>query len=71
MIENLLVGMFGAVLGGEFIVAMTTTGPVDPAVFSTRSLAIALAGGIVFVFLLRLMRRAVGPMRVSKSKQRR
>lgn len=71
MVENVLVGAFGAVVGGEFVIAMITKGPVSADVFSARGLLFAVAGAVVAVLLLRLMRRAVGPMRLSKSKQRR
>jgi uncharacterized membrane protein YeaQ/YmgE (transglycosylase-associated protein family) len=71
MVESVLVGIFGAFIGGDFIVAMVTSGVVDPTIFSVRSLALAIAGAVVMLILLRLMRRAVGPLRTGKAKPRR
>lgn len=68
MIENILVGVFGAFIGGDFVVAMLSSTPVDEKVFHVSSLGIAIAGALAALFLLRLMRGAVGPMRGSKSK---
>lgn len=70
LIENVLVGVFGAFIGGEFVVAMLTQGPVDDKVFRIGSLAIALATAAVLLFLLKLMRGAVGPLQARKSKVR-
>jgi uncharacterized membrane protein YeaQ/YmgE (transglycosylase-associated protein family) len=69
LLENVAVGVFGALIGGDFIVAMVTTGAVDKN-FSIRSLAFAVVGAIVLVVMLRLMRRSVGPLRSGKAKRR-
>lgn len=69
IIENVLVGVFGAFIGGEFLVAMLTAGPV-PEGFRIGSLAVALGTAVVLLFLLKLMRKAVGPLRASKSRTR-
>ena len=71
MLESIGVGIFGAFIGGDFMVAMVTSGVVDPKVFSTRDLAFAVAGAALMLVLLKLMRRAVGPLHVSKPKPRR
>jgi uncharacterized membrane protein YeaQ/YmgE (transglycosylase-associated protein family) len=71
MLESIGVGIFGAFIGGDFMVAMVTSGVVDPKVFSIRALAFAVAGAAVMLVLLKLMRRAVGPLHVSKAKPRR
>ena len=71
MIENVLVGVFGAFIGGDFVVAMITKGPVSDNVFSVRSLAFAVAGAAVMLLVLRLLRSKVGPMRAAKAKPRR
>jgi uncharacterized membrane protein YeaQ/YmgE (transglycosylase-associated protein family) len=68
MIENILVGVFGAFIGGDFVVAMLSSTPVNEKVFHVSSLGIAIAGAVAMLFVLRLMRGAVGPMRSSKSK---
>jgi len=71
MLESIGVGIFGAFIGGDFMVAMVTSGVVDPKVFSTRALAFAVAGAALMLFMLKLMRRAVGPLNASKPKPRR
>ena len=72
VMENVLVGVFGAFIGGEFIVSMLD-GPVKvvDTSFHMRSLAIAVGAGTVMLLVLKLMRRAVGPLRSSKPKPRR
>ena len=71
ILESIGVGIFGAFIGGDFMVAMVTSGVVDPKVFSTRALAFAVAGAALMLFMLKLMRRAVGPLNASKPKPRR
>ena len=71
MLESLAVGIFGAFIGGDFMVAMVTTGVVDPKFFSVRDLAFAVAGAAVMLVMLKLMRRAVGPLQAGKAKPRR
>jgi uncharacterized membrane protein YeaQ/YmgE (transglycosylase-associated protein family) len=67
LIENVLVGIFGAFIGGEFIAAMLNSGKVATE-FRIGSLAIAVASAVVMLLLLKVMRRAVGPMMPSKKK---
>jgi uncharacterized membrane protein YeaQ/YmgE (transglycosylase-associated protein family) len=69
ILENVLVGIFGAFIGGDFVVAMLSSGPV-PEGFRIGSLAIALATAVALLFLLKIMRGAVGPLRSSKSRTR-
>lgn len=71
VIENVLVGVFGAFIGGDFLVAMFSGVPPDDKVFHLRSLMAAIATAVVFLLALRLMRKIVGPMRASKQKTRR
>jgi uncharacterized membrane protein YeaQ/YmgE (transglycosylase-associated protein family) len=71
MLESVAVGIFGAFIGGDFMVAMVTSGVVDPNIFSVRSLAFAVVGAALMLAMLRLMRRAVGPLRSGKAKPRR
>lgn len=69
MIESVLVGMFGAFIGAEFISAMLhTKGTPDPA-FVVK-LSLSLVGSVGLLFLLSLMRRSVGPMKNSQTKKR-
>ena len=68
VIENVLVGMFGAFIGGDFVAAQFNHGVINDTVFSFRSLALAVAGGVVMLMALSLMRKVVGPMRNSKSR---
>jgi uncharacterized membrane protein YeaQ/YmgE (transglycosylase-associated protein family) len=70
LVENALVGVFGAFIGGDFVVAMLSPGVVNDKVFSIRSLMFAVAGAVVMLVLLRLMRSAVGPLRAGKRKPR-
>ena len=71
MIENVLVGIFGAFIGGDAFVAAITKGPVSDNVFSMRSLAFAVAGSVLLLLILKLLRHKVGPLRVGKPKPRR
>ena len=69
MIENILVGVFGAFIGGDFVAAMISGSKlVNDKDFRVSSLAMAVGGAIVMLVVLRVMRGAVGPMRSSKSK---
>lgn len=70
IIENVLVGIFGAFIGGEFVVAMISQGVVADKGFQIGSLAIALGSAIIMLLLLKLMRGAVGPLQARKSKAR-
>lgn len=67
MIESILVGVFGAFIGGEFIASMLNSGVIATE-FKISSLAISVTCAVVMLLLLRLMRRAVGPMKASKKK---
>jgi uncharacterized membrane protein YeaQ/YmgE (transglycosylase-associated protein family) len=81
-IEDVLVGVFGAFIGGEFIAAMLNPPPVVAVVanapkvvaapvaapFTMLGLALAIAGAVVMLVLLALMRKSVGPMGGKKPK---
>ncbi|WP_298929563.1 hypothetical protein [uncultured Ramlibacter sp.] len=68
-VEEVLVGVFGAFIGGEFLSAMLHT-KGDPAQSFALQLGLAVAGAVVMLTLLAWMRRSVGPMRNSKSRAR-
>jgi uncharacterized membrane protein YeaQ/YmgE (transglycosylase-associated protein family) len=68
-IENILIGMFGAFIGGEFVSAQLN-GPAVATGFHVSSLMLAIAGAVVLLLLLKLMRKVVGPMHKSKSSQK-
>lgn len=68
-IEEVLVGVFGAFIGGEFITAMLNSGKA-PTTFTMGALLNAVGGAIALIVLLTLMRRAVGPMRSRKKPSR-
>jgi uncharacterized membrane protein YeaQ/YmgE (transglycosylase-associated protein family) len=68
MLESVLVGVFGAFIGGDFLVAMLSDGVVSEKVFRMSSLGMAVGGAVVLLAALRLMRGAVGPMRATRSK---
>ena len=69
-IEDVLVGMFGAVIGAEFVSAMIHRKGEDIMGFGGR-FGLAVFGAVVMLGLLALMRRSVGPMRSGKSKSKR
>jgi uncharacterized membrane protein YeaQ/YmgE (transglycosylase-associated protein family) len=69
LIENVLVGVFGAAIGGELggpLLAGSKDGQ-----FTVAGLMMAIAGAVVILLLLKVMRGAVGPMRVSKGRPER
>ncbi|HEY0824930.1 MAG TPA: hypothetical protein VGD76_14170, partial [Ramlibacter sp.] len=65
-VEEVLVGVFGAFIGGEFVVDVFRGGPPAPG-FSIGSAGMALLGAGVMLALLKMMREAVGPLRPGKS----
>ena len=71
ILENLGVGVFGAYIGGEFVASILSHGKTNDTTFSMASLGLAVGGAVVALALLRLMRRAVGPMHRSKAARRR
>ncbi|MBI2771838.1 MAG: GlsB/YeaQ/YmgE family stress response membrane protein [Burkholderiales bacterium] len=68
LVENILVGVFGAFMGGDFIVSLINGGVVNDKDFKASSLAMAVVGAVTTVAILRLMRHVVGPMRAGKAK---
>jgi uncharacterized membrane protein YeaQ/YmgE (transglycosylase-associated protein family) len=68
VIENVLVGMFGAFIGGDFVAAQFNGGVINDKVFTLGGLALAAAGATLMLLALGLMRKVVGPMRNSKSR---
>jgi uncharacterized membrane protein YeaQ/YmgE (transglycosylase-associated protein family) len=65
-IENILIGMFGAFIGGEFV-SVQVSGAAVATGFHMSSLALAIAGAVVMLLLLKLMRKVVGPMQKGRS----
>jgi uncharacterized membrane protein YeaQ/YmgE (transglycosylase-associated protein family) len=67
-IEEMLVGVFGAFIGGDFLLSQlvgpTATGSL------VQALGLAFAGAAVMLVLLRLMRGVVGPLQSKKSRAR-
>lgn len=69
LIESMLVGVFGAFIGGEFVAAQIHgTRPGVPAF--AMSLGLSVGCACAMLALLGLMRRVVGPMKAGKSKSR-
>jgi hypothetical protein len=69
LLESILVGVFGAFIGGEFLAAQFHGKSAGvPGFGMGLGLAIASAGGMLA--LLGLMRHAVGPLRVGKSRSK-
>jgi uncharacterized membrane protein YeaQ/YmgE (transglycosylase-associated protein family) len=64
-LEEVLVGVFGAFVGGEFVADMLRGSSTEA--FSASSLGLAAAGAVVLLVLLKIMRGAVGPLRSGKS----
>jgi uncharacterized membrane protein YeaQ/YmgE (transglycosylase-associated protein family) len=69
-VENILIGMFGAFIGGDFVAAQISGDAIAQG-FHVSSLLLAIAGAMVMLALLQLMRKIVGPMRKSVSKRKR
>ena len=69
-LEEMLVGVFGAFIGGEFIAAQFTGG-VPSGSFTVSALLTSIAGAVLMLVLLRMMRTFVGPLRPSKPKPQR
>jgi uncharacterized membrane protein YeaQ/YmgE (transglycosylase-associated protein family) len=67
-IEDVLVGVFGAFIGGEFLADMVRDAAVVDPGFTITALALAVAGALGMLGLLAVMRRAVGPMRAGESR---
>lgn len=80
-IESILVGVFGAFVGGEFVADLLTQAvpavaalpgaavvPIPAVPFSMLALALAATGSVVMLILLAVMRKAVGPMQPHKRK---
>lgn len=81
-IEYVLVGIFGAFIGAEFVSSLFAAAPaipavakapgapavVVPAVFTIGGLAMAVAGATVMLVALSVLRKAVGPMHPHKRK---
>lgn len=63
-VEEILVGIFGAFIGGEVIPANLPD--PRPGGFTVLALSLAVGAAAVMLLLLRLLRRAVGPMRSGK-----
>lgn len=70
-VECVLVAIFGAFIGGEFLAAMLVGEPAVDSGFQVSSLGLAVAGAVVMLALLGIMRKAVGPMRPHKVRKKR
>jgi uncharacterized membrane protein YeaQ/YmgE (transglycosylase-associated protein family) len=70
VLENVLVGVFGAFIGGDFVASQLNGGVINDKDFSFKSLALAVGGAVLMLLALKLMRKTVGPMRGGKSKAR-
>lgn len=68
-IEDMLVGVFGAFIGGEFLPSVLAAPGAAAPGFSGLALIGGIGGAAVLLVLLRWMRGAVGPLKNSKSRQ--
>lgn len=70
LIENVMVGIFGAFVGGDFLVALMNKGVVDDKIFKMGSLVYAVVVAVVMLLVLKLLRHVVGPLKAGKAKPR-
>ena len=68
-IEDVLVGVFGAFIGGEFVSTLLQ-GAKAAQTFGFKGLLAAVGTAVAMLLLLNLMRKAVGPLRSKKSPAR-
>jgi uncharacterized membrane protein YeaQ/YmgE (transglycosylase-associated protein family) len=66
-VENVLVGVFGAFIGGDFLSAVLG-GPMTG--FRASSLGLAVGCAVALLALLAVFRRAVGPLRPHKLRKK-
>lgn len=71
IIETVGVAVFGAYIGGDFVASLLSHGATNDKDFSAGSLGLAVAGGVVALLVLRLMRKMVGPQHTPKGPRRR
>jgi hypothetical protein len=73
MVEAVLVGVFGAFIGGEFLADMLggAVTAANPGFGFGARIMLAAASAAALVGLLAAMRKAVGPMRGGKPKPNR
>lgn len=66
-LESVIVGSFGAAIGGILVVGLWTG--IDPSllVFSWAKLALGALGALAALGVLAIFRRAIGPMQRGKS----
>lgn len=69
-VENIVVAVFGAFIGGEAVAAMLRAGPKDTAI-TLVAVVLAMGCSAIALLLLGMMRRSVGPLRSGKPKPRR
>jgi uncharacterized membrane protein YeaQ/YmgE (transglycosylase-associated protein family) len=65
-LEEVAVGMFGAVIGAEVLQNVFTSGPAATGITPVGLFA-AVVGAVLLLAVLKVMRKAVGPMRSGKS----
>ncbi|MES2974934.1 MAG: hypothetical protein V4757_15070 [Pseudomonadota bacterium] len=69
-IEDVLVGVFGAFIGAEFVSGMLRAKGTADFGFGAK-FGLAVAGAVVVLGLLMMMRRSVGPLRSGKKRAER
>lgn len=69
MVESMGVGVFGAFVGGEFLSSVVLVSPPGGPGITAASVAMGVAGAVVCLLLLALMRHAVGPMKAHKKRK--
>jgi hypothetical protein len=69
-VESVLVGVFGAFLGGDFAAAGLLPPAVKGAGLTMPAVLLAIGGAGLSLLLLFVMRKAVGPLKQSKKRNR-
>lgn len=69
-VESVLVGIFGAFLGGEFFSSVLLKPEVKGAGLTLPPVLLSLTCAALALFLLYAMRNAVGPLKAGKKRQR-
>lgn len=70
-VESVLVGIFGAFVGGEFLASLLSGGAAADKAFRASSAGLAVLGAVVMLLLLATLRRHVGPLRPHKLPRKR
>ena len=68
-VESVAVGIFGAFIGGEFIPSVFMQAAPKGAGLALPAITLAIVCSVAGVLLLRLMQKAVGPLKPGKKRK--